>query len=109
MGIVVENGGVLTTVQDEGRFGYRAYGVSTSGAMDTHAFHIANLLVGNKMTEGALEMTFIGSSQQPVEGPEEQQAKEKIPSAMDQIKSKARQPVADGGRRAADRQVRQGA
>ena len=39
--------------------------------------------------------------QQPVEGPEEQQAKEKIPSAMDQIKSKARQPVADGGRRAA--------
>ena len=60
MGIVVENGGVLTTVQDEGRFGYRAYGVSTSGAMDTHAFHIANLLVGNKMTEGALEMTFIG-------------------------------------------------
>lgn len=60
MGIVVENGGVLTTVQDEGRFGYQAYGVSTSGAMDMHAFHIANLLVGNKMTEGALEMTFIG-------------------------------------------------
>ena len=60
MGIVVENGGVLTTVHDEGRFGYQAYGVSTSGAMDTHAFHIANLLVGNKMTEGALEMTFIG-------------------------------------------------
>lgn len=60
MGIVVENGGVLTTVQDEGRFGYQAYGVSTSGAMDSHAFHIANLLVGNKMTEGALEMTFIG-------------------------------------------------
>ena len=60
MGIVIENGGVLTTVQDEGRFGYQAYGVSTSGAMDSHAFHIANLLVGNEMTEGALEMTFIG-------------------------------------------------
>lgn len=60
MGITVENGGVLTTVQDEGRFGYQAYGVSTSGAMDSHAFHIANLLVGNDMTEGALEMTFIG-------------------------------------------------
>ena len=54
MGIVVENGGVLTTVQDEGRFGYQAYGVSTSGAMDSHAFHIANLLVGNEMTEGSL-------------------------------------------------------
>jgi biotin-dependent carboxylase-like uncharacterized protein len=60
MGIVVENGGILTTVQDEGRFGYQAYGVSTSGAMDSHSFHIANLLVGNPMTEGALEMTFIG-------------------------------------------------
>lgn len=60
MGIVVENGGILTTVQDEGRFGYQAYGVSTSGAMDSHSFHIANLLAGNPMTEGALEMTFIG-------------------------------------------------
>ena len=28
--------------------------------MDPRAFHIANLLVGNKKTEGALEMTFIG-------------------------------------------------
>ena len=60
MGITVENGGILTTVQDEGRFGNQAFGVSTSGAMDPHSFHIANLLVGNEMTEGALEMTFIG-------------------------------------------------
>lgn len=60
MGIIVENGGILTTVQDEGRFGYQAYGVSTSGPLDSHAFHIANLLVGNRMEEGALEMTFIG-------------------------------------------------
>ena len=60
MGITVENGGILTTVQDEGRFGNQAFGVSTSGAMDPHSFHIANLLVGNEMTEGVLEMTFIG-------------------------------------------------
>ena len=60
MGITVENGGILTTVQDEGRFGNQAFGVSTSGAMDPRAFHIANLLVGNKKTEGALEMTFMG-------------------------------------------------
>ena len=39
MGIIVENGGILTTVQDEGRFGYQAFGVSTSGAMDNHSFH----------------------------------------------------------------------
>ena len=60
MGIIVENGGILTTVQDEGRFGYQAFGVSTSGAMDNQSFHIANILVGNDMGEGALEMTFIG-------------------------------------------------
>lgn len=64
MGIIVENGGILTTVQDEGRFGYQAYGVSTSGAMDSRSFHIANILVGNPMTEGALEMTFIGPTLQ---------------------------------------------
>ena len=56
----MKNGGILTTVQDEGRFGYQAFGVSTSGAMDNHSFHIANILVGNDMGEGALEMTFIG-------------------------------------------------
>lgn len=60
MGIIVENGGILTTVQDEGRFGYQAFGVSTSGAMDSKAFHIANILVGNDRKEGALEMTFMG-------------------------------------------------
>ena len=51
MGITVENGGILTTVQDEGRFGNQAFGVNTSGATDPRALHIANLLVGNKKTE----------------------------------------------------------
>ena len=60
MGIIVENGGILTTVQDEGRYGYQAYGVSTSGAMDAHSFHIANLLVGNDKSEAALETTYMG-------------------------------------------------
>lgn len=60
MGIKVENGGILTTVQDEGRYGYQAYGVSTSGAMDGHSFHIANLLVGNDKSEAVLETTLMG-------------------------------------------------
>ena len=34
MGIVVENPGLLTTVQDEGRFGYQQFGVSPAGPMD---------------------------------------------------------------------------
>ncbi len=60
MGIVVENPGILTTVQDEGRFGYQQSGVSPAGAMDAQSFYLANILVGNPKGEGALEMTFAG-------------------------------------------------
>lgn len=60
MGIVVENPGILTTVQDEGRFGYQQFGVSPAGAMDSQSFYLANILVGNKRGEGVLEMTFAG-------------------------------------------------
>ena len=43
MGIVVENPGIQTTVQDEGRFGYQQYGVSPAGPMDTKSFFLANI------------------------------------------------------------------
>jgi biotin-dependent carboxylase-like uncharacterized protein len=39
--------GVLTTVQDIGRPGYLADGIPPSGAFDTTALKLANLLVGN--------------------------------------------------------------
>lgn len=59
-GILIEDGGMLTTVQDEGRFGYQQFGVSPSGPMDPRSFHLANLLVGNDRGEGALEITWLG-------------------------------------------------
>ena len=62
MGIIIENPGILTTVQDEGRFGSQQFGVSPAGPMDTQSFYIANILVGNRMGEGAIEMTFQGRS-----------------------------------------------
>ena len=43
--------GLLTTVQDQGRWGYQCYGVAVAGAMDAFALASANLLVGNP--EGA--------------------------------------------------------
>jgi antagonist of KipI len=52
--------GVLTTVQDRGRYGYQQYGVSVSGAMDKSALRLANLLVGNDDGEAALEITIVG-------------------------------------------------
>ena len=60
MGILVRDAGPLTTVQDEGRFGYQQFGVTPSGPMDARAFHIANILVGNPQGEGTLEITFKG-------------------------------------------------
>ena len=52
--------GLLTTVQDRGRYGYQRYGVPVSGAMDVFALRVANLLVGNDEDAAALEMTVLG-------------------------------------------------
>lgn len=60
MSIVFESSGMLTTVQDGGRFGYQQFGVSPAGPMDRRSFHIANILVGNSREEGALEITCMG-------------------------------------------------
>ena len=60
MGIQVIDPGILTTVQDGGRFGYQQYGVTPSGPMDERAFAQANLLTGNPAGTEELEMTFSG-------------------------------------------------
>lgn len=60
MGFVTENPGVLTTIQDEGRYGYEQFGMSPSGPMDLKAFRTANLLAGNPAGESALEATVLG-------------------------------------------------
>jgi len=52
--------GLLTTIQDGGRWGYQAYGVPVSGAMDLFAYKVANMLVGNHISEAVLEMTIQG-------------------------------------------------
>ncbi|MEN2768705.1 biotin-dependent carboxyltransferase family protein [Ornithinibacillus xuwenensis] len=52
--------GLLTTIQDMGRIGYQRYGVPVSGAMDTYAFQLANILVGNPRGEACLEVTLTG-------------------------------------------------
>lgn len=54
------DGGLLTTVQDMGRYGYQRYGVPVSGAMDLLALRVANILVGNQEGEAGLEITLVG-------------------------------------------------
>lgn len=60
MGLTILNPGVLTTVQDAGRFGHQAAGFSVSGPMDADALYTANILVNNPPDLACLEMTFLG-------------------------------------------------
>ncbi len=60
MKIRIEAPGVLTTVQDEGRFGYMEYGVRTGGCMDEKSSRIANKIAGNQPSAAVLEMTLMG-------------------------------------------------
>ena len=43
--IDVMNGGILTTIQDSGRYGYQELGIPTSGVMDDYNYRLANILV----------------------------------------------------------------
>jgi antagonist of KipI len=52
--------GLLTTVQDRGRPGYRSAGVPFGGAMDAFALRMANLIVGNPDGAAGLEITLLG-------------------------------------------------
>lgn len=54
--------GVLTTVQDLGRTGFRAFGMPTAGAMDVRSHSIANVLAGNSPEAATLEMTLLGGT-----------------------------------------------
>jgi biotin-dependent carboxylase-like uncharacterized protein len=58
--IEILSGGILSTVQDLGRYGYRQYGVPISGAMDLYALRLANILVGNNEDAAGIEVTFYG-------------------------------------------------
>jgi antagonist of KipI len=52
--------GLQTTIQDLGRYGFREFGVSPSGAMDPYSLQMGNLLVGNDLGEAGLEVPLIG-------------------------------------------------
>jgi antagonist of KipI len=60
MSLRVQDPGLLTTVQDLGRYGYSHLGISPGGTADSLAMRIANLLVGNAENAAALEMTLAG-------------------------------------------------
>ena len=59
-GLKVITPGLMTSVQDRGRFGFQALGISVSGALDPDGFDLANALAGNEAGTGALEIRMLG-------------------------------------------------
>ena len=56
--IVAVRAGMLSSVQDLGRFGHRAEAVAQSGAIDSLALRAANRLAGNDDAAAAVEVTL---------------------------------------------------
>lgn len=58
--IQVLSPGLLSTIQDGGRKGFRKFGVPLSGSMDAHSADLANILLNNTMDTPVLEITVQG-------------------------------------------------
>lgn len=59
-GLLVRRPGLLTTVQDLGRWGHQVNGVPVAGPMDPFSHRLANHLVGNPPEAALLEITLLG-------------------------------------------------
>jgi antagonist of KipI len=60
MSVIVQRAGFLTSVQDLGRTGFREFGVSSGGALDSFGLRVANLMVDNDEGAAGLEITLGG-------------------------------------------------
>ena len=54
----MQKSGLLTTIQDLGRQGFRRFGINPNGAMDKQAVRLINILLGNVEGKAVLEMHF---------------------------------------------------
>jgi antagonist of KipI len=60
LAVTVIRPGLLTTVQDTGRWGHQSLGVPVGGALDATALRAANAAVDNRPDAAALEVTLAG-------------------------------------------------
>ena len=58
--MTVIRAGMLTTVQDLGRWGTQHLGVPVAGPMDWYSHRLANAILGNPEDAAALELTMLG-------------------------------------------------
>lgn len=57
----IERTGVHMNLQDDGRSGWRRFGVPAAGAMDREAMLVANTLLGNTVEAPVLEVAHLGA------------------------------------------------
>jgi biotin-dependent carboxylase-like uncharacterized protein len=60
LGFIVKRSGVLSLIQDEGRFGAFHMGLTNGGPIDKQAFHWANRLCSNNLNVSAIEVSVGG-------------------------------------------------
>lgn len=60
MSVHVLSPGLLSTLQDDGRHGWRHLGVGSAGALDAFSHAVANQLVGNRAEALAMEISLQG-------------------------------------------------
>jgi biotin-dependent carboxylase-like uncharacterized protein len=58
--VQVTKPGLLTTIQDRGRWGFQALGVSVAGPMDPVSHRLANAMAGNPPEAATVEITLVG-------------------------------------------------
>lgn len=68
MKIKIIQPGMLTTVQDVGRWGFQGKGMPVAGAMDLFALKIGNVMVGNNKDAACLEVTVLGPTLSVLKG-----------------------------------------
>lgn len=56
--IRVLEAGLLTSVQDSGRFGFAELGVPISGAMDLYSYELSNRILNNNSNDSVIEITL---------------------------------------------------
>ncbi len=61
MSLKIIKAGIQDTIQDMGRYGQQHLGINPTGAMDTYAMQVANILAANKMDEAIIELHFPAS------------------------------------------------
>ena len=63
-GIKILEGGMCTTVQDRGRFGFQHLGIGQGGVMDFESFALGNAVLGNEENAACLEATLLAPTVQ---------------------------------------------